>query len=75
VRPVGWRAANDVPDYWTRPGHLYRGVTEDEFYDRARRAAERIARVKKMPVEDVVDQLDREARRRGPIMPMPGKDI
>jgi hypothetical protein len=31
IRPVGWNAANDVPDSWTRPGHLYRGVTEDEF--------------------------------------------
>jgi hypothetical protein len=31
IRPVGWNAANDVPDSWTRPGHLYRGITEGEF--------------------------------------------
>jgi hypothetical protein len=31
VRPEGWNAANDVPRSWTRPGHLYRGITDDEF--------------------------------------------
>jgi len=31
IRPVGWNAANDVPASWTRPGYLYRGITEDEF--------------------------------------------
>ena len=31
VRPAGWQAANDVPNSWTRSGHLYRGITDDEF--------------------------------------------
>jgi hypothetical protein len=31
IRPEGWRSANDVPASWTRPGHLYRGMSEAEF--------------------------------------------
>lgn len=31
IRPEGWRAANDVPDSWTRSGHLYRGMSEAEW--------------------------------------------
>lgn len=31
VRPVGWKAANDTPYNWTRPGHAYRGMTLAEY--------------------------------------------
>lgn len=31
IRPVGWQAANDVPASWTRPGHLYRGMSAAEY--------------------------------------------
>lgn len=31
IRPAGWEAATDVVDTWTRPGHLYRGMTEEEY--------------------------------------------
>ena len=31
IRPKGWEANNDVPDSWTRPGHLYRGISEAEY--------------------------------------------
>jgi hypothetical protein len=31
IRPKDWQAANDVPDSWTRPGHLYRGLSEAEY--------------------------------------------
>jgi hypothetical protein len=48
---------------------------QQKLYDRSQRAAERIAKSKGMSVGDVVDQLDREARRRGPVIPIPGKDI
>jgi hypothetical protein len=37
IRPAGWQASNDVVRTWTRPGHLYRGMTEDEYL--AHRAA------------------------------------
>lgn len=31
IRPAGWKAANDVPSSWTRPGHLYRGMSDAEY--------------------------------------------
>lgn len=31
IRPVGWQAQNDIPASFTRPGHLYRGMTEQEY--------------------------------------------
>lgn len=31
IRPKDWQAANDVPESWTRPGHLYRGISEAEY--------------------------------------------
>ncbi len=31
IRPDGWGCANEVPEKWTRKGHLYRGMTGTEF--------------------------------------------
>ena len=31
VRPEGWEAANDVPNQWTRSGHVYRGMAKEEW--------------------------------------------
>lgn len=31
IRPDGWKAGNDALGEMTRPGHLYRGMTSDEF--------------------------------------------
>jgi hypothetical protein len=31
VRPDGWNASNDTPRKWDRGGHLYRGMTEQEW--------------------------------------------
>ena len=31
IRPDGWRCANDVPQSWSRPGCLYRGMSEAEY--------------------------------------------
>jgi hypothetical protein len=31
IRPDGWKAGNDAVGEMTRPGHLYRGMTSDEF--------------------------------------------
>lgn len=31
ARPAGWRSAGDEVALLTRPGHLYRGMTEEEY--------------------------------------------
>ena len=31
IRPEGWGSANDEPDSWKRAGHVYRGMTSEEF--------------------------------------------
>jgi hypothetical protein len=48
---------------------------QQKLYARAHAAAARIAKAKGMDVYNVTVQLEQEAKRRGALMPMPGRDI
>lgn len=48
--------------------------TQQKFYARAMKKAEAIARAKGMAEHDAVEQISREAQRRGVVIPRPGKD-
>jgi len=68
-------------DSAVRAFQLYQGSMgcrirdQQKLYERANRACERIAKSKGMNVSDVVEQVSREASKRGAIIPLPGKDI
>jgi len=74
-------AAKDI-EAAVRAWQLYAGCggharvrDQQKLYTRAMRLTDKVATKRGMDANDAHDQLTREARRRGPICPMPGKDI
>lgn len=68
------RAVADMQRYLGALGKV-RVRDEQRFYDRAMKSVRKIAERTGMDVEDVWDQVEAEARRRGTTLPMPGKDF
>jgi hypothetical protein len=65
-----------------RAWQLYAGLggrarvrDEQRLYERAQKLTSRVATKRGMDPYDAENQISAEARRRGPITPIPGKDI
>jgi hypothetical protein len=56
-------------------GATMRITDAQKLYRRLHKAVERVATRRGMSFSDAHDQITREASRRGPICPTPGKDI
>ncbi len=78
---TGKRPPKKTLEAAVRASQLYAGSMscrigdQQKLHTRLSKLAERLSTITGLDVGDVLQQVGREARRRGPICPMPGKDI